>query len=173
MFSHFKSGKGCGPHGWHGPFGGRRGGRMFDSGALRLVVLGLIAEQPRHGYDIIRALKDRFHGAYSPSPGSIYPMLQMLQDAGFATSRDEGGKRLISITESGLDYLAENAAELAKLRERMEQASAPMGDAGIGQTVAAFRSALMQRLRGGGLSPQQIEKIAAILKRAQADIEGV
>jgi DNA-binding PadR family transcriptional regulator len=100
-------------------------------------------------------------------------MLQMLQDAGFVTSREEGGKRLISITEAGLDYLAENAAELAKLRERMEQASAPMGDAGIGQTVAAFRSALMQRLRGGGLSPQQMERIAEILKKAQADIEGV
>src|SRR3990170_1702763 len=66
-----------GPFGRHrgGPFGGR-GPRMFDPGALRLVVLGLIAEEPRHGYDIIKALEAKFQGSYSPSPGAIYPMLQ-------------------------------------------------------------------------------------------------
>src|SRR5690606_14355271 len=78
-------GRGGGGHHGHGgpfgrnrggPFGGRRGPRMFDSGALRLVVLGLIAEEPRHGYDIIKALEAKFQGAYSPSPGAIYPMLQ-------------------------------------------------------------------------------------------------
>lgn len=177
MFPPFKrGGPGCnGPFGWGGgPFGPRgRSGRMFDSGALRLVVLGLIAEQPRHGYDIIRALKDRFQGAYSPSPGSIYPMLQMLQDAGLVTAAEQGGKRLISITATGLDYLAENAAELAKLRERMEQASAPMGEASIGAVVSTFRHALMHRLRQGNLSPAQIEKLAAILKKTQEDIEKI
>ena len=61
--------------------------RMFDPGALRLVVLGLIAEEPRHGYDIIKALEAKFQGAYSPSPGAIYPMLQMLEEADLVVSR--------------------------------------------------------------------------------------
>ena len=77
-----------------GPFGGRRGPRMFDSGALRLVVLGLIAEEPRHGYDIIKALEAEFQGAYSPSPGAIYPMLQMMEEADLVTSTTTGNKRL-------------------------------------------------------------------------------
>ena len=84
-----KSGPGGGLFGRHrhGPFGGRRrGARMFDSGALRLVVLGLIAQEPRHGYDIIQAMSARFQGSYSPSPGAIYPMLRMLAEAGLIAS---------------------------------------------------------------------------------------
>src|SRR5215212_1448786 len=92
-----------GPFGRHrgGPFGGRRGSRMFDQGALRLVVLGLIAEEPRHGYDVIKALEERFAGTYSPSPGSIYPMLQMLEEADLVSSVMSGNKRLFSITDAG------------------------------------------------------------------------
>ena len=99
-----------GPFGRHrgGPFGGR-GPRMFDPGALRLVVLGLIAEEPRSGYDIIKALEAKFQGAYSPSPGAIYPMLQMLEEADLVASQAEGNKRLFSITEQGRAYLAEQA----------------------------------------------------------------
>ena len=102
-----------GPFGRHrgGPFGGR-GPRMFDPGALRLVVLGLIAEEPRHGYDIIKALEAKFQGAYSPSPGAIYPMLQMLEEADLVVSETNGNKRLYSITEQGNAYLAEHADEL-------------------------------------------------------------
>ena len=94
-----------GPFGRHrgGPFRGR-GPRMFDSGALRLVVLGLIAEEPRHGYDIIKALETKFQGTYSPSPGAIYPMLQMLEEADLVVSQAEGNKRLFSITDAGRAY---------------------------------------------------------------------
>lgn len=170
---HKPGGRHCrGPFAWHGPFGGRsRGGRMFDSGALRLVVLGLIAEQPRHGYDIIRVLKERFHGAYSPSPGSIYPMLAMLEEAGLVAAREEGGKRLFGVTEAGLDYLAEHAAELARLRERMEEAAAPMGDAGLGEVLERFRSSLMQRLRPGALSADQMRALRELLERTRGEID--
>ena len=105
-----------GPFGRHhgGPFGGR-GSRMFDAGALRLVVLGLIEEEPRHGYDIIKALEARFQGAYSPSPGAIYPMLQMLEEADLVSSETEGNKRLYSITGEGRAYLADHADELERI----------------------------------------------------------
>src|SRR6187399_2918600 len=98
-----RGGRGGG-FGGEGPFSGR-GRRMFDAGALRLVVLGLIAEEPRHGYDIIKALESKFQGAYSPSPGAIYPMLQMLEEADLVTSQPDGNKRLFSITEQGRAYL--------------------------------------------------------------------
>ena len=88
------AGRRCGPRfaglfGHAGPFARARGARMFDAGALRLVTLGFIAEQPRHGYDIIKGLSASFQGAYRPSPGSIYPILRMLEDAGLVSSQSQ------------------------------------------------------------------------------------
>lgn len=144
---------------------------MFDAGALRLVVLGLIAEQSRHGYDIIRALTDRFQGAYSPSPGSIYPMLQMLEDAGLVTAREEGGKRLYAITEAGLSFLEENAAQLAKINAQLEEASGPIGKSSLGEAIGAFRETLFRRMRGGSLSPEQADRLRDILAQAREEID--
>ena len=154
-----------------GPFGGRRGPRMFDSGALRLVVLGLIAEEPRHGYDIIKALEAKFQGAYSPSPGAIYPMLQMMEEADLVTSTTTGNKRLFSITEQGRAFLADNAAELEKINAQMAQASAETGGVALGDEVRALRWAVYSRLRGGALSAEQAAEAREILKRARREIE--
>ena len=114
MFRHF--GQGRDPRGgsWkHGPFevgrdyaggeGGRGGGRrrMFDSGELRLVLLKLIGDQPRHGYDLIRAIESLSGGAYAPSPGVIYPTLTLLADMGHIDeTKGEGARKLFAITES-------------------------------------------------------------------------
>ncbi len=175
MFSHHGR-PGCGPRhggpfGWGGPFARKRGPRMFDAGALRLVVLGLIAEQSRHGYDIIRALKDRFQGAYSPSPGSIYPMLQMLADAGLVMASEEGGKRLYAITEAGLSYLEENAAQLAKINAQLDEAAGPIGASDIGAAIMRLRDTVFHRLRGGALTPEQAAKLREILAKAADEIE--
>src|SRR5262249_21978894 len=84
---------------WGGPRGrgggGRfRGGRMFEQGDLKYVILQLLDEKPRHGYEIIKELEDRFGGAYSPSPGTVYPTLTMLEDLGYArASSEEGGRK--------------------------------------------------------------------------------
>src|SRR5579863_7705036 len=89
---------------WGGPggFGGRRGGfrgRMFEQGDLKYVILQLLNEKPRHGYEIIKALEERLGGTYSPSPGAVYPTLQFLEDAGYArTTVDEGGRKIYEIT---------------------------------------------------------------------------
>jgi DNA-binding PadR family transcriptional regulator len=154
-----------------GPFGGRRGPRMFDSGALRLVVLGLIAEEPRHGYDIIKALEAKFQGAYSPSPGAIYPMLQMMEEADLVTSTTTGNKRLFSITEQGRAFLAENAAELEKINAQMAQASTETSGVALGDEVRALRWAVYSRLRSGALSAEQAAEAREILKRARREIE--
>ena len=152
-------------------FGRRRGARMFDSGALRLVVLGLIAEQSRHGYDIIRALTDRFQGAYRPSPGSIYPMLQMLEAAGLIAAREAGGKRLYDITAAGLDHLSERAAELARIKEQLDASAGPLDGTDLRHEMMAFRKTLFHRMRRGGFAPEQSVKLAAILRQAREEIE--
>lgn len=160
-----------GPFGRHhgGPFGGR-GPRMFDPGALRLVVLGLIAEEPRHGYDIIKALEAMFDGTYSPSPGAIYPMLQMLEEADLVVSEADGNKRLYRITDAGKAYLEENAAELERIRAQIRHVSGRMGGAAIGEEMRGLGFALRQKMRGDW-SRDQVEKAREILKKARREIE--
>lgn len=161
-----------GPFGRHrgGPFGGR-GPRMFDPGALRLVVLGLIAEEPRHGYDIIKALEAKFQGAYSPSPGAIYPMLQMLEEADLVVSAADGNKRLFSITEQGRAYLAENAAELERINAQIAQAAGRMGGVAIGEEFRGLRWTIQGKLRSGEWTPEQAEKARAILRKARQQLD--
>ncbi len=154
-----------------GPFARWQGRRMFDSGALRLVVLGLIAEEPRHGYDIIRGLKARFQGSYSPSPGSIYPILKMLADAGLVTSSSHGPRRLFTITEAGKSWLTSQRAELDAINTQLDEAAAPIGERGIGEAIHGFRGALFARMRGGALSAEQAGRLRDVLERARREIE--
>src|SRR3974377_1028902 len=86
----------------------KRAGRMLAHGELRLIALALIAEQPRHGYDIIKQLEERTSGWYSPSPGIVYPTLTNLEEAGHLTSQADGAKKLYTITDAGRGYLEEN-----------------------------------------------------------------
>jgi len=146
---------------------------MFDSGALRLVVLGLIGEEPRHGYDIIRGLKARFQGSYSPSPGSIYPILQQLADAGLVSSSSHGPRRRFAITEAGKTYLSEQRAELDAINAELERASAPMGEQGVGEAIQGFRGALFAKMRRGALNADQAARLRDVLERARREIEDI
>lgn len=107
--------------------GGRFGGRMFGTGDLRLLLLALIEEQPRHGYELIRTIEEMFDGQYSPSPGAIYPTLTMLEELGYARVEAEtGGKKLYAITDAGRAFLAENRDSLEALTERLQVMSRHM-----------------------------------------------
>ncbi|MEO6396392.1 MAG: PadR family transcriptional regulator [Devosia sp.] len=103
-----------GPGGLGGDWGGFgdsfRIGRMLASGDLRLVALYFIEQQPRHGYDLIKAIEEKTGGIYVPSPGVIYPALTFLEEASFVTSTPEANKRLYTITEEGKAHLADNRA---------------------------------------------------------------
>ena len=90
--------------------GNFRIGKMLASGDLRLVALFLIEQQPRHGYDLIKAVEEKTGGFYSPSPGIVYPALTFLEEAGFITSATEGNKKSYSITDDGRAHLASNRA---------------------------------------------------------------
>src|SRR5688572_32207311 len=107
--------------GRHGKGGGdtMRAGRMLAHGDLRLIALALIAEQPRHGYEIIKLLEDRTAGWYSPSPGIVYPTLTFLEEAGYVTAQAEGAKKLYAITPEGQAHLAENRDFVDAVLERM------------------------------------------------------
>src|SRR5689334_23895810 len=107
-FGRFGGGPGWGP----GPQGGGsdwfRVGRMLAQGDLKLLALALIAEQPRHGYELIKLVEEKTSGWYSPSPGVVYPTLTFLEEAGYVTAESEGAKKRYAITEEGRAYLEEN-----------------------------------------------------------------
>ena len=96
-----------------------RAGRMLAQGDLRLIALALIAEQPRHGYEIIKLLEDKTAGWYSPSPGIVYPTLTYLEEAGHVTVQAEGAKKLYTITDEGRAHLEENRAFVDALLDRL------------------------------------------------------
>jgi DNA-binding PadR family transcriptional regulator len=96
-----------------------RAGRMLATGDLRLIALALIAEQPRHGYEIIKVLEEKTAGWYSPSPGIVYPTLTYLEEAGYVTAQAEGAKKLYTITDEGRAYLDENRDFVDAVLERL------------------------------------------------------
>ncbi len=149
--------------------------RFFAHGDLRLVILRLIAEKPRHGYEIIKEIEERVAGAYSPSPGVIYPTLTLLEELGYVVvTPGEGARRLHEITDSGRAFLAANGPAVEALFARMEAASQARGGGPAPQILRAMENlklALRLRLDRGPLSGEQIVSIAAILDAAAASVE--
>src|SRR3954469_8574273 len=107
--------------GWSGGRGrGRRARRMFESGELRLVLLKLIADEPRHGYDLIRAIEELTGGQYAPSPGVSYPAFTRLRDMGLIEEAPgEGARKSFQVTEEGRAPLAERSDEVEALFDRL------------------------------------------------------
>jgi DNA-binding PadR family transcriptional regulator len=154
--------------------GGRRSGRIFDHGELRLVVLSLITERPRHGYEIIREIEDRLAGTYSPSPGVIYPTLTLLEELGHATVTEADGKKLYAVTEQGTFYLAAHRRSVDAALARMAAVSAAHDGGPAPEIIRArenLRLALRLREARGPLTAEQSRAIAAALDAAALAIE--
>jgi DNA-binding PadR family transcriptional regulator len=191
---HFKESHGCdrareerhfrgrGPFAGHfGQFGegerpfwrGRGPGRIFGSNDLRFLLLDLIAEKPRHGYELIKAIEEKFGGAYSPSPGIIYPMLTLFEETGLATVATEGTRKLYSITEEGKKELEENRGAVDEMLHRMAavgSAARPTErDPQIMRAIQNFRMALS--MRAGNLTPEQRSRIIEVIDNAAREIE--
>jgi DNA-binding PadR family transcriptional regulator len=126
-FGPFGRGMRGGGHG--GPGDMFRAGRMLADGDLKLITLSLLAEAPRHGYDIIKALEERTSGIYSPSPGVVYPTLTFLEEAGYAVSSAEGNKKVFSITEAGKAHLDENREMIDHVLDHLERFGRKMAKA--------------------------------------------
>lgn len=147
---------------------------MFDQGELRLVVLALIAESPRHGYEIIKAIEDRLAGTYSPSPGIVYPTLTLLQELGLVTVEEADGKKRYSITAAGERHLADNRASTDAALARMKAISERLGGGPSPQIVRAMENlhvALRLRLERGPLTAGEVDAVAAALDSAAGTIE--
>jgi DNA-binding PadR family transcriptional regulator len=166
-----------GRHGEHhrGGRGRHGGGRPLGTGDLRLILLHLIDQAPRHGYEIIRAIEEFSGNAYSPSPGIIYPTLTMLDELGHVVATQaEGGRKLHTITPEGQTVLAaERAAtddalrRLSALAETQDDRNAPP----ILRAMENLKLALRMRLDRGRLQPGEIAAIAAALDAAAVAVE--
>ena len=158
-------------HGGRGGFGGRgfgrdgrgdgddmmRAGRMLAQGDIRLIALALIAEQPRHGYEIIKVLEEKTSGWYSPSPGMVYPTLTFLEEAGYVTAQADGAKKLYSITDEGKSYLDDNKAFVDAVMERF---------AAIGARIKARREREEQEAQGEANIPGSVRGAFMDLREA-------
>jgi DNA-binding PadR family transcriptional regulator len=191
----FGGGFGAGGPGGAGGFGGGPDdtggmprGRKFSSEDLQLLLLAMLAEAPRHGYELIKALADRSNGFYAPSPGMVYPALTCLEELGYATVEMEGNRKRYALSDAGSEYLAANRervdlmlAKLLHFARKMdlvrrayagEQVDEDAGDGGwVPELVAARRALKRALLLRTDASPQEQRRIAVILERATADIE--
>jgi DNA-binding PadR family transcriptional regulator len=178
-----------GPEGFGG--GDFRTGRKLASADLQLLILALLADKPRHGYELIKAFEERSKGFYSPSPGMVYPALTYLEELGHARVEAEGTRKLYHITPEGTDYLHQNRATVDSIFAQLEQVGQKMDrmrryfsgeeesdeDVGPANPARAFREvwmayrqlgiALRQRRAHGSSSHQ---KIVEILRRATEEV---
>jgi DNA-binding PadR family transcriptional regulator len=149
--------------------GGGGGGRIFGPGDLRLILLALVAEKPSHGYDLIKAVEQKFGGGYSPSPGSVYPTLTLLEDLGhIRASTSEGSKRLFEITDEGRAFLAENQTIIDGIMARVALAARAMSGSipppQIHQAMHTLRAALL--LHRGEWTGEEADRVREILELA-------
>lgn len=156
--------------------GGRRGRRrMFESGELRLVLLKLIADEPRHGYQLIKAIEDLTEGDYAPSPGVVYPTLTLLEDMGLiAEVKSKDAKKSFEATKEGRAHLAENEAEVEELIERLEghgQKRRHGQRPEIGRAIGNLMTALRNRVAHDGWNEALLEEVIDILDQAAQRIE--
>lgn len=159
----------------HGGPGGGRGRRMFDGGELQLVLLELIASEPRHGYDLIRAIEAMTGGAYAPSPGIVYPSLTLLDEMGhIEEQRSEGSKKRFAATDAGRAHLTENRQAVDALMERLTAIGAHRertDSAPVRRAMGNLKAVLLHRLGEGEVDAETQHAIVALIDEAAQKIE--
>jgi len=169
---HFEFGDGPGGRGRGGPRGRRR---MFEGGELRLVLLKLIADEARHGYELIKAIEDMTGGDYAPSPGIVYPTLTMLEDMGLiAEKKSKDSKKIFEATGEGRAHLDENSDEVDELIERLEEAGSHRRKSHrpeMGRAVGNLMTALKNRVAHDGWNEALLHEVIDILDEAAQRIE--
>lgn len=161
---------------WEAYSGGGRE-RFFEGGHLRLVILQLIADKPSYGYEIIKAIEERFSGGYAPSPGVVYPTLTLLEEEGLAmVASTEGNKKLYAATEEGKAHLKTNEPLLKAIFGRMQAAGKMFGrgrSPQIQRAIMNLKFALKMRMERGNLNSEQVSKIAEAIDAAARTIDAV
>ena len=155
---------------------GRGGGRVFGHGGLRLVMLQLIADKPRHGYELIKAIEDRLAGRYSPSPGVVYPTLTLLEELGLiaAEAAGSGTRRSFSATAAGREHLAAHRQDVDALFARMDTPGGHgLRPPQVVRAIENLKLALRMRLARTPLTDAQAHAIAAVLDDASQRLERI
>jgi DNA-binding PadR family transcriptional regulator len=152
--------------------GRRRRGQWFGSGDMKYVILKLVQEKPRHGYEVMKELEERMHGCYTPSPGTVYPTLQWLEDEGLVSSKDVAGKKVYEITDAGRTFLEEHRDLVDEIFDRVSETvnrvmGGAMGDVNraVGRLVKAVYRA------GWKVDDEARKRVADVLARAAQEIE--
>jgi DNA-binding PadR family transcriptional regulator len=148
---------------------------MFDGGELRLVLLKLIGDEPRHGYDLIRAIEELTGGAYAPSPGVVYPTITLLGDMDFIEeAAAEGARKRFAITEAGRAHLAEKQAEVDALLARLAGLAEMRGRADampVRRAMHNLRNVLKNRLMREDMAKEAVHEIVAAIDELAGRIE--
>jgi len=163
---------------WQGDFGpwAQNWGRFFSPGELRLALLSLLQEGPKHGYELMKTLQARSGGAYRASAGSVYPTLQQLEDEGLVTSQTSEGKRVYSITAEGLAELDREAPAVRRIWQRAEGAGDWAGCMGpeivvIAKPIGRLMKAAFRAVSARADDRAHLSKIQDILENAAEDLE--
>lgn len=169
--------------GWHGfgpawvGFGWRGGGRRqwFDAGDMKYVILKLLKDKPRHGYEIMKQLEERLHGCYTPSPGTVYPTLQWLEDEGLVRATEENGKKVYEITQDGLKFLDDHRDVVEDIFDRVKHAVDEVLGGGMADLNRALGQLMRSAYRTGWRSRDDAvrQKIAEIVTKAAEQIDAV
>jgi len=163
--------------GWQG-WGFRAGGRRrqwFEAGDMKYVILKLLRDKPRHGYEVMKELEQRLHGCYSASPGTVYPTLQWLEDEGLVVARDVEGKKVYEITDQGRAFLEEHKDVVEDIFDRVAEAV----ERTVGGSMVEVNRALGQLVKavyrtGWKASGDEARKrVAEILAKAAAEIDAL
>jgi DNA-binding PadR family transcriptional regulator len=145
----------------------------FERGDIKYMILDSLRDRPSYGYEIMRALEDRFGGLYSPSAGTVYPTLQMLEELGYVTSAQSEGRKIYTITPAGLAFLEEQKGHMEDVRERMsgwwdrKSSSLEVHDM-VDRMKDMLKTVKHNRRK---INPEKLRKIREVLDRAQREIE--
>jgi DNA-binding PadR family transcriptional regulator len=153
---------------FHGPW------HSFQKGDLKYVILDLLKDKPRHGYEIIRELEEMSYGFYTPSPGAVYPTLQMLEEMGYATSAERDGRKVYSITEAGLQFLAERKDSADEVRSNIKRKWSFKGIGKMAMMMKEYHA--LEDLVGRGLrsmDADKVERIRQVLANTAEAIKGI
>ncbi|TMB66769.1 MAG: PadR family transcriptional regulator [Chloroflexi bacterium] len=154
--------------------------QMFERGDLKYVILEQLKDKPAHGYELIKALEERFGGFYAPSPGAVYPTLQMLEDMGYVSSVQQDGRKTYSITDAGRAFMTERQPQVDEVFSRMKE----RWGAEWGPQAHRVMHELRNDLRDLGRSvasearhrwpdPEQQRRIRDVIGRAKAEIQAI
>jgi DNA-binding PadR family transcriptional regulator len=147
---------------------------MFESGEVKFVILRLLKEKPRHGYEVIKALEEKLGGYYTPSAGTVYPTLQLLEDEGYIKADDSDGKKVYHVTPEGERYLEENRGLLDDILDRVRETVRDFTGGGIGELQGAFvhlAGVTFKRAWRRGPEDPALKQVAEILRKAAVEIE--